>query len=195
MIKPRRDCKQSSHVCGSTHNIRTIVTLKPCRDIRLSLQAASGRASHFSSDAEQPLTGPQRPRAGLCSARMRRAHPGTGSRPRGRSSRSTQTPGSPAPPPALLPAPRPAPALRAASQVSWNFASRDARGGAAPRPPPAANGRSGGRGGRQSAADGQFPGPDRPSPPGAGGGDKRPRRRRAALRPLRDAPARSSAAR
>lgn len=96
-----------------------------------------------------------------------------------------QTPGSPAPPPAL----------RAASQVSWNFASRDARGGAAPRPPPAANGRSGGRGGRQSAADGQFPGPDRPSPPGAGGGDKRPRRRRAALRPLRDAPARSSAAR
>lgn len=108
MIKPRRDCKQSSHVCGSTHNIRTIVTLKPCRDIRLSLQAASGRASHFSSDAEQSLKGPQWPRAGLCSARMRRAHLGTGSRPRGRSSRSSR-PRDPPPRPRASPRPPPRP--------------------------------------------------------------------------------------
>ncbi|XP_055673478.1 basic proline-rich protein-like [Falco peregrinus] len=44
-------------------------------------------------------------------------------------------------------------------------------------------GARGSRGGRQSAAAGQFPGPDRPSPPGAGGGDKRAPRRRAPLPP------------
>lgn len=83
---------------------------------------------------------------------------------------------------------RPAPAgLRALSQVSWNFASRDARAGAGPRPPGAANGRPGRRGGGQSALAGQFPGPDRPSPPGRrGGAIKGPRggARRSRLPPL-----------
>lgn len=52
--------------------------------------------------------------------------------PRSRTSRL------PAPPPCPGPA-RPGPA----SQVSWNFASRDARAGAGPRPLRAANGRPG----------------------------------------------------
>lgn len=89
-------------------------------------------------------------------------------------------PATPMPP---APAPRhsrPAPAgLRALSQVSWNFASCDARAGAGPRPPCAANGRPGCRGGGQSALAGQFPGPDRPSPPGRGGHKRAPRRRAA----------------